>query len=352
MAANAAKKTLGIALLAFALAGCSDPMSNFYTSDFIATVGDLTPQNRALRAVPAPHEPVIVSVYGFPDLTGQYKEMENTQSLSRAVTQGGSQMLIDALKNAGERRWFTILDRSDLESLIRERQIVTEMRRQYRGETEINPDALSPLAHAGIIIQGGITGYDSNTMTGGVGARYLGIGGNRKWKLDVVTVSMRAVATNTGEVLASVVVRKPIASYGTQGGIFTYVALDELLEVEGGRATNEPRQLAVQQAIEKAVMGLIAEGAEIGIWSFADKTAGAQYIADIRNQLYDGVIPANAPGPARLLRNNPARVVPTRPASRPVTVSRVLAPAAAQPRRVPEPAPVAPPPAAADETVG
>ncbi|WP_216641195.1 CsgG/HfaB family protein [Oceaniglobus roseus] len=65
----------------------------------------------------------------------------------------------------------------------------------------------SPWRIVAMLPQGGITGYDTNTLTGGLGARYLGIGANSKWKLDVVTVSMRAVATNTGEVLASVVVR-------------------------------------------------------------------------------------------------------------------------------------------------
>jgi curli production assembly/transport component CsgG len=49
--------------------------------------------------------------------------------------------------------------------------------------------------------------------------------------------------------------------------------LDKILEAEAGITKNEPDQLAVQQAIEKAVYTIIVEGAEQGIWSFSDKAA-------------------------------------------------------------------------------
>lgn len=336
------------------VAGCTSTLPEAYESEYMASVGNLTAQNRALREVPPPKQRIMVSVYDFPDLTGQYRERENIQSVSRAVTQGGAPILIGALQDAGNRRWFTVLDRSNLESLVRERTIVTEMRRQYRGETTIDPSALAPLAHAGIILQGGIIGYDTNTMTGGAGARYLGIGGDRQWKLDVVTVSLRAVSTATGEVLANVVVRKPLASYSDRGSIFSYVALDELLEAEVGRASNEPRQIAVQQAIEKAVMALIAEGAEAGIWAFASDAEGQQYLTGYRAQLYDNQIPASAQVRGRPMTANPAATVQTRPRALPRVSERLLSPASggAAPSVSSQAAP--PPPAGPlpDEVVG
>lgn len=339
------------------LAGCTSTFPDTYESEYIASVGNLTTQNRALRDIPPPKQRILVSVYDFPDLTGQYRERENVQSVSRAVTQGGAPILIGALQDAGNRRWFTVLDRSNLEALVRERTIVTEMRRQYRGETTIDPHALAPLAHAGIILQGGIIGYDTNTMTGGAGARYLGIGADRKWKLDVVTVSLRAVSTATGEVLANVVVRKPLASFSERGSIFSYVALDELLEAEVGRASNEPRQIAVQQAIEKAVMALIAEGTEAGIWAFASGTDGQQYLAGYRSQLYDGQIPQSAMARGLPMTPNPASTVQTRPRAAPRVSERVLTPDAVDPpgpgantsRATP---PLPPEGALPDETVG
>ncbi|MCH8467092.1 MAG: hypothetical protein LAT78_11080, partial [Roseinatronobacter sp.] len=190
----------------------------------------------ALRDLPEPASRIRVAIYDFPDLTGQFRERENVQPMSRAVSQGGSAMLINALRDAGNGKWFSVLDRSNLDQLLRERQIVTEMRRIYRGETMLDPAAIGPMRHSGIILQGGIIGYDSNVQTGGVGARFLGIGASTRWKLDVVTVSLRAVSNETGEVLASVIVEKPIASTITRGDVFRFVALDELAEAELGSA--------------------------------------------------------------------------------------------------------------------
>lgn len=340
---------------AVGLSGCAATSDRVARSGTPAMLSEITPQNVALRAVPPASERVRVAVYDFPDLTGQYKERDAVQSLSRAVTQGGAPMLLQALQDAGERRWFIPLDRSSLDSLLRERQIVTEMRRIYRGEERIDPSVLGPLDHAGIILQGGIVGYDTNTVTGGTGARYLGIGGDTEWVLDVVTISLRAVSTETGEVLTSVMVQKPIASRSVRGSVFNYIALDEILELEGGFTTNEPRQVAVQQAIEKAVVALIAEGTELGVWRFSNPDAGANFVRLYRQQKYGGQtglarIPATPPAtraPATLRRTTPVAPQPVRATVRTIPPAQTRSQPAAQ-----EPAPPAPPPPGADETVG
>ncbi|WP_353475373.1 CsgG/HfaB family protein [Salipiger sp. H15] len=324
-----------------ATAGCSDMQSSYFeTVD--PTLVKVTHQNHALRALPAPTERINLAVYDFPDLTGQYKERDVVQSLSRAVTQGGSAMLIKALQDAGERHWFAVLDRSGLQDLVRERQIITEMRRQYRGETDIDPSALKPLLHAGILLQGGIVGYDSNVQTGGAGARYLGIGADGEWQMDTVTVSLRAVSTDTGEVLASVMTQKSIASSAIRGSVFRYVMLDELLEMEAGMTANEPKQVAVQQAIEKAVYALVIEGAELGLWDFRDRTAGAQLIARYRAEKYGDSMPATARFVLPPQTRNAAHIAQTRPQTRQVAqapIVRELTPA-------PQEQSVAPPPPA------
>lgn len=273
-----------------------------------------TPQKQLLRTLPAPQRRITVSVYEMPDLSGQYKESATGQTLSRAVTQGGADVLIKSLLDAGGRSWFNVLDRAALDNLLKERQIITEMRRLYRSEAEIDPAVLGPLDHAGILIQGAIVGYDSNTMTGGLGAQYLGIGANRKYKLDVATVGLRAIATETGEVLASVVVRKPIASISSQGNVFRFVALDELLESELGVAMNEPRQMAIEAATEKAVLALIAEGVEAGLWSFKDKAVGAAFIREHHIEKYgtDAGVGQGAAPQSRATISIP-RTVPTEP---------------------------------------
>ena len=40
----------------------------------------------------------------------------------------------------------------------------------------IYKNILKPMLFAGLIIEGGIVGYDSNTQSGGAGARYFGLG--------------------------------------------------------------------------------------------------------------------------------------------------------------------------------
>lgn len=258
-----------IASFCTSLAACTS-LDGFYEGPAIASVSNITAQNRALRSMAAPQHRTTVAVYNFTDLTGQYKERELVQSLSRAVTQAGEPLLITALQDAAEGRWFSVLDRSSLQDVVQERQVIERMRQQYRGEATVDPSVLGPLMHAGIILTGGIVGYDTNVQTGGAGARYLGIGANAEWRYDLITVSLRALSTESGEVLASVTARKPIASTSGRGDIFRFIELDELFEAEAGLSANEPRQIAVQQAVEKAVMALIAEGAIRGIWSFAN----------------------------------------------------------------------------------
>ncbi len=334
-------------LMAFvSVSACSD-IRPLYEGPDAASVGNLTAQNRALRSVPEPDRRTVVAVYSFPDLTGQYKEREFVQTLSRAVPQAGEPLLINALQDAGEGRWFAVLDRASLQDVVQERQVIERMREQYRGETSVDPKVLGPLMHAGIILTGGIVGYDTNLQTGGVGARFLGIGANTEWKYDLVSVSLRAVSTETGEVLASVMARKPIASIKGQGDVFRYVELDKLLEAEVGASANEPRQIAVQQAIEKAVMGLIAEGTIRGVWRFADKSVQKSFIAGYRKQLFNGEYPQPFRVSAAPETRGAAHIPATRPVARPKP----------QPVRIeretrPESPAEAPPPAQNGEALG
>lgn len=329
--------------LSMAISACARN-DQFYEGPNPASVGNLTAQNLALREVAPPVNRVVVSVYRFPDLTGQYKERDLVQSLSRAVPQAGAPLLIKALQDAGHGRWFTVLDRESLQDVVQERQIVERMREQYRGESPVNPSVLGPLMHAGIIVTGGIIGYDSNLQTGGAGARFLGIGANTEWKYDIVSVSLRAVSTETGEVLASVVARKPLASIKGQGDVFRFVELDKLLEAEVGIATNEPRQIAVQQAVEKAVMGLIAEGASRGIWHFKNSEDQARFVAGYRSQLFNGDVPRDVVSPrpdTEQAANIPQTLPYRRAAAAPVRMRQ----------NTPEPSPPNPPPPAAPNEV-
>jgi curli production assembly/transport component CsgG len=227
----------------------------------------------ALNELPPPTRPLSVAVYGFTDQTGKFETVETGQTLSRAITQGGTSILVKALQDAGDRKWFTVVERESLKDLLNERQIITEMRARYLGELNVNPKALPALLFAGVLLEGGVISYDTNTLTGGAGASILGIGLNTKYKQDNVTVYLRAVSVKSGEVLTTVTTSKTITSTALSANLFAYVASDKILQSELGYTTNEPSQIALRQAIEKAVYALIMEGADLKLWQFQDQAA-------------------------------------------------------------------------------
>lgn len=276
-----------------------------------------TPAQSRLQTLPAPREKVAITVYRFDDQTGQFKASDTAQSLSRAVTQGSTSVLIKALQDAGNRSWFTVVERAGIDNLLKERQIIREMRKQYLGESELDPVALPPMLFAGIILEGGVIGYDTNTVTGGAGARFLGIGGATQYREDTVTVYLRAVSVKSGEVLTSVTASKKIASVSLASNVFRYVGFKELLEVDTGITTNEPDLLALRQAVEKSVELLIMEGADLGVWGFSDQAAGDARLAQYRNER-DGVFPDAKPEAAPVME---AAATETKPTRKPQTVA-------------------------------
>lgn len=284
-----------------------------------------TQTQKALSAIPPPARPVAIAVYGFTDQTGQFKPSETGQTLSRAVSQGGGSILVKALQDAGNRQWFTIVERESLRNLLNERQIIREMRERYLGEANINPQALPALLFAGVLLEGGIIGYDSNTVTGGAGAGFLGIGARTQYRQDTVTVYLRAVSVRTGEVLTTVTASKTIASQSLGASAFRFVAFRELLEAELGYTTNEPDQLALQQAIEKAVYGIVMEGVDLKLWDFADAKAGWPLLYRYREERA-GTLDAKQVADAmkRLAAMPPAKMTPRRTA--PAETSQVRKP--------------------------
>ncbi|MCC6726194.1 MAG: hypothetical protein IT258_16925 [Saprospiraceae bacterium] len=233
-----------------------------------ARLGEETQSTLDLRSLPAPKEKIVVAVYKFRDQTGQYKPTENGSSWSTAVTQGATNILIKALDDSG---WFVPIERENVGNLLNERKIIRSSRAQYNNQSgEGQDNLLPPLLYAGVILEGGIVSYDANVITGGAGLRYFGVGGSSQYRQDRVTVYLRAVSASNGKILKTVYTSKTILSQQLDGGMFQFVKYKRLLEVETGFTYNEPSEIAVSEAIEKAVMSLVIEGIDGDLWAPAE----------------------------------------------------------------------------------
>ncbi len=260
------------------LTGCSSFIQPLSSGK--ATVGYESHVFQQLMALPPPTEPVVVVVYKFRDQTGQYKTSDTVLQYSTAVTQGATSLLIKALMDAGNGKWFTVLEREGLSNLLNERKIIRQTRKQYgNGNANGNLPPLPPLLYAPIMLDGGIVAYESNLLSGGMGARYFGAGGFAEFRRDTVTVDLRAVSVKRGTILKTLQTRKTIFSAKLEGGLFRFVDPLRLLEIEAGISSNEAPQMAVREAIEMAVYGMIMEGVQDKIWTFDDSKTGDAILA-------------------------------------------------------------------------
>lgn len=220
-----------------------------------------TPSTHDLLKLPEPKGKIVVAVYGFRDQTGQYKPAPDS-SFSTSVTQGAASMLVKALQDSG---WFTPVERESLQELLTERRIVRALDgSQDKNAPQVTIPALMP---ASILIDGGIISYESNVRTGGLGARFLGIGLSTQYRMDQVTVGLRSVDIRSGRVLQTVSTTKTIFSYEVRPSVFKFVNFKDLLEIEGGLTQNEPAQLCVKEAIEAAVVHLTVQGVKDQNWA-------------------------------------------------------------------------------------
>ena len=227
----------------------------------------VSPIAKQLESLPAlDGQRMTIAVYGFADKTGQRKTVDAYATFSSAVTQGAESWLIDGLRAAGKGRWFQVLERASLDNIIKERQLIAQTRDTFIGK---NAEKLSPMLFAGIIAEGGIIGYDTNILTGGAGASALGISASTQYRKDVVTISLRLISVQTGEVLLSVAVTKTITSVAVSGNLFRFYDHGTTpIESELGLTANEPNGIAVRSAIDQAVIEIVKLGEAEGLWKF------------------------------------------------------------------------------------
>jgi len=231
----------------------------------------------------------VVAVYpsAFTDQTGQRKSNSEFALFSTAITQQPNALLIRALKHAGNGDFFTVVERVGLDNLTKERQLIRSAREQSSSE-EDKKKVLRPLLFAGVLIEGAVISYESNLATGGIGARYLGIGSSIQYREDSVAVTLRMVSVATGEILIEVMTEKTIFSYGKSEDVFRFIEMGtELVEIELGNSRNESTTIALMKSIESAVLELINVGYDRSFWKHEEikinePDCDADCIADIR----------------------------------------------------------------------
>ena len=214
-----------------------------------------------LKDIESPVRKPVVAVYpnSFKDNTGQRRSNSQYASFSTAITQSPDAYLIRALKHSN---FFDVVERTGLDNLTKERQIIRTTRESFEEKQK-----LKPLLFAGLLMEGGVIGYETNIKSGGAGARYLGIGMSKEYRQDSVTISLRTVSVSTGKILLEVLVTKTVLSASISSDVFRFYANNtELVEIENGIVENESINIALQAAIETAVLQTINEGHESGYW--------------------------------------------------------------------------------------
>ena len=230
-------------------------------------------QSEELFNVSQPKIPIVVAVYpnSFTDQTGQRKSNSEFALFSTALTQAPSHLLIRSLKHTANGKFFRVAERVGLDNLTKERQLIRSAREQNEAIDRKKP--IMPLLFAGVLMEGAVIGYDTNIKSGGIGARYLGIGTSKQYRVDNITVALRMVSIATGEVLIDVLVSKQVFSYGQSQDVFRFIeAGTELVEIEMGDAENEPATLALQRAIEQAVLEIVKIGYDKGFWEIKNES--------------------------------------------------------------------------------
>jgi curli production assembly/transport component CsgG len=135
----------------------------------------------------------------------------------------------------------------------------------------LGPDVEEPLQSLllpGILITGGAVSYDRKVSQRFAGIGFASVNGQNEIYSDKVTVVLRAVSVQTGEVLESVYVSKEVLSQMNSINVLKIVN-NSTLAIEAGMVSNEPVSVAVRTAISAAVRELFIRGLARGWWEVA-----------------------------------------------------------------------------------
>jgi curli production assembly/transport component CsgG len=248
-----------VVLMSAALSGCTELNS--------VPIADPILENTSILADEVPlgipvTPAIIVGVYQFTDQTGQRAVLDRqTSEMSSAIPQGLSSMLVQELMASGDGKWFRVVERETIPTILNERKVVVAALPDVE-------EPLQPLLLPGILITGGAISYDRKVSQKFLGLGFAALNGQKKIYSDRVSVALRAVSVQTGEVLESVYVSKEVLSQMNSINVLNVVNTSTLA-VEAGIVSNEPVSVAVRTAISAAVRELFIRGLARGWWEVA-----------------------------------------------------------------------------------
>jgi curli production assembly/transport component CsgG len=248
-----------VVLMSAALSACTELNSVPIASPILENASILADEvPLGIPVTPA----IIVGVYQFTDQTGQRAVLDRQSSeMSSAIPQGLSSMLVQELMASGDGKWFRVVERETIPTILNERKVVVAALPDVE-------EPLQPLLLPGILITGGAISYDRKVSQKFLGLGFASVNGQKKIYSDRVSVALRAVSVQTGEVLESVYVSKEVLSQMNSINVLNVVN-NSTLAVEAGIVSNEPVSVAVRTAISAAVRELFIRGLARGWWEVA-----------------------------------------------------------------------------------
>lgn len=211
---------------------------------------NVTTATQLLASLPEPKEKVSIAVYSILDKTGQYKE-DGHVSQSRVVTQGATEMLITALVRS---RQFAVLDRVQFQRILNEQNLITQ-KRIAEGEGP----KIGKLTGADYIVEGAITEYDVDVVTGGLGLKIAGKGVSTKQARASCAIDIRVTDTTTGEVIWAKSLKKEILGKKAGLTLFSFMG-KSIVEFETGKGIQQAINLVIRTLLEETIYKLCKSG--------------------------------------------------------------------------------------------
>ena len=212
-----------------------------------------------------------VAVTSFEDLTGARVD----GGYSTAVAASGHLLLEFILKNYRDEGHLAIYSRRLLSELINERRLAQQANTSYAteavnslskatqalmGNAKIKPlHDLPDLGPVDFLITGAVIGYDKNTRDSGAAAGMVGISNRYQQSEDSVSVLVELINVKTGAMSGIGIASELISSKLFNAGVFKYLEVDKILELEGGGSLNEPKTYALYLALTQAVENMFRD---------------------------------------------------------------------------------------------